>query len=74
MSSRDTFASGLAAVPELSPRVQSIESPPFHCGAEIELKQEGQKVVLLAWIGKEITGAAFYKKINIAAARRTTRP
>jgi CYTH domain-containing protein len=42
--------------------------------AEIELKQEGQKVVLPAWIGKEITGDAFYKKINMAAARRAARP
>jgi CYTH domain-containing protein len=38
--------------------------------AEIELEQEGQKVVLPAWVGKEITGDAFYKKINMAAARR----
>ena len=42
--------------------------------AEIELKQEDQKVVLPAWIGKEITGNSFYKKINMAAARRAARP
>ena len=42
--------------------------------AEIELEQEGQKVVLPTWIGKEITGDAFYKKINMVAARRATRP
>jgi CYTH domain-containing protein len=42
--------------------------------AEIDLEQEGQKVVLPTWIGKEITGDAFYKKINMAAARRATRP
>ena len=42
--------------------------------AEIELKQEGQKVVLPAWIGKEVTGNSFYKKINMAAAHRATRP
>jgi CYTH domain-containing protein len=42
--------------------------------AEIELKQEGQKVVLPVWIGKEVTGNSFYKKINMAAARRATRP
>ena len=41
--------------------------------AEIELKQEDQKFVLPPWIGKEVTGNAFYKKINLAAARRATR-
>jgi CYTH domain-containing protein len=41
--------------------------------AEIELEHEGQKVVLPLWVGKEITGDAFYKKINLAAARRATR-
>ena len=41
--------------------------------AEIELQQEDQRVLLPAWIGKEITGDAFYKKINMAAARRASR-
>ena len=41
--------------------------------AEIELKQEDQKFVLPPWIGKEVTGNEFYKKINLAAARRATR-
>jgi adenylate cyclase len=33
--------------------------------AEIELKQESQELMLPRWIGKEITGDAFYKKINM---------
>jgi|ERR1700683_4886630 CYTH domain-containing protein len=33
--------------------------------AEIELKQESQELILPRWIGKEITGDAFYKKINM---------
>jgi CYTH domain-containing protein len=41
--------------------------------AEIELKQEDQKFALPSWIGKEVTGNQFYKKINLAAARRATR-
>jgi CYTH domain-containing protein len=41
--------------------------------AEIELKQEDQKFALPPWIGKEVTGNEFYKKINLAAARRATR-
>ena len=41
--------------------------------AEIELKQEDQKFALPPWVGKEVTGDEFYKKINLAAARRATR-
>jgi CYTH domain-containing protein len=41
--------------------------------AEIELKQEDQKFALPPWIEKEVTGNEFYKKINLAAARRATR-
>ena len=33
--------------------------------AEIELKQEGQELILPRWIGKEVTGDSFYKKINM---------
>jgi CYTH domain-containing protein len=33
--------------------------------AEIELKQETQELILPAWIGKEVTGDSFYKKINM---------
>ena len=40
--------------------------------AEVELKQEGQKIVLPPWIGKEVTGDPFYKKLNMAAGRRVT--
>jgi adenylate cyclase len=35
--------------------------------AEIELKQEGQELILPRWIGKEVTGHPFYKKINMRA-------
>jgi CYTH domain-containing protein len=35
--------------------------------AEIELKQESQELILPRWIGKEVTGDAFYKKINMRA-------
>ena len=38
--------------------------------AEIELKQEDQKLVFPHWIGREVTGDAFYKKLNMVAARR----
>ena len=33
--------------------------------AEIELTQETQKLILPPWIGKEVTGDPFYKKINM---------
>jgi adenylate cyclase len=35
--------------------------------AEIELKQESQELILPRWIGKEVTGDSFYKKINMRA-------
>jgi adenylate cyclase len=35
--------------------------------AEIELKQESQELILPPWIGKEVTGHPFYKKINMRA-------
>jgi adenylate cyclase len=35
--------------------------------AEIELKQESQEVILPRWIGKEVTGDSFYKKVNMRA-------
>jgi len=35
--------------------------------AEIELKQEGQELILPSWIGKEVSGDPFYKKINMRA-------
>jgi hypothetical protein len=34
---------------------------------EIELKQETQELILPRWIGKEVTGDSFYKKINMRA-------
>jgi len=37
--------------------------------AEIELKQETQELKLPRWIGKEVTGDLFYKKINMRARR-----
>jgi adenylate cyclase len=39
--------------------------------AEIELKQEGQELILPRWIGKEVTGDSFYKKINMRARALT---
>ena len=33
--------------------------------AEIELKQESQELILPRWIGKEVTGNSFYKKIKM---------
>jgi CYTH domain-containing protein len=33
--------------------------------AEIELKQEDQELTLPTWIGNEVTGDSFYKKINM---------
>jgi hypothetical protein len=35
--------------------------------AEIELKQETQELILPNWVGKEVTGDPFYKKINMRA-------
>jgi adenylate cyclase len=35
--------------------------------AEIELKHEGQELILPRWIGKEVTGDPFFKKINMRA-------
>jgi adenylate cyclase len=35
--------------------------------AEIELKQETDELILPPWIGKEVTGDSFYKKINMRA-------
>ena len=35
--------------------------------AEIELKEESQELSLPRWIGKEVTGHPFYKKINMRA-------
>ena len=35
--------------------------------AEIELQQETQELILPHWIGKEVTGDLFYKKINMRA-------
>ena len=35
--------------------------------AEIELKQESQELILPRWIGREVTGHRFYKKINMRA-------
>ena len=34
---------------------------------EIELKQETQALTLPSWVGKEVTGDPFYKKINMRA-------
>jgi CYTH domain-containing protein len=35
--------------------------------AEIELRQESQELILPRWIGKEVTGDPFYKKVNMRA-------
>ena len=35
--------------------------------AEIELKQKTQALTLPSWIGKEVTGDPFYKKISMRA-------
>jgi adenylate cyclase len=35
--------------------------------AEIELKHESQVLILPRWIGKEVTGDPFFKKINMRA-------
>jgi adenylate cyclase len=35
--------------------------------AEIELQRETEELTLPHWVGKEITGEPFYKKINMRA-------
>jgi hypothetical protein len=35
--------------------------------AEIELKHETEAPILPTWVGKEVTGDPFYKKINMRA-------
>jgi CYTH domain-containing protein len=35
--------------------------------AEVELKDESQELTLPAWVGKEVTGDPFYRKINMRA-------
>jgi CYTH domain-containing protein len=35
--------------------------------AEIELKEETQELILPRWVGNEVTGDPFYKKINMRA-------
>ena len=35
--------------------------------AEIELEHESQELILPRWIGKEVTGDPFFKKINMRA-------
>jgi adenylate cyclase len=35
--------------------------------AEVELKHETQELILPRWIGKEVTGDSFYRKINMRA-------
>jgi len=35
--------------------------------AEIQLNHESQQLILPRWIGKEVTGDSFYKKINMRA-------
>jgi adenylate cyclase len=37
--------------------------------AEIELKQETEELALPTWIGREVTGDAHYRKINMVARR-----
>ena len=41
--------------------------------AEIELKQECQELILPHWIGKEVTGDSFYRKINMRARALNSR-
>jgi CYTH domain-containing protein len=41
--------------------------------AEIELEKDTQDLVLPPWIGAEITGDVFYKKINMVARRAARR-
>ena len=40
--------------------------------AEIELKHESQELILPRWIGKEVTGDPFFKKINMRARALNT--
>ena len=42
--------------------------------AEIELQQENQELILPGWIGKEITGDLFHKKINMRARASEAHP
>jgi CYTH domain-containing protein len=35
--------------------------------AEVELKDESQELTLPAWVGKEVTGDPFYRKVNMRA-------
>ena len=37
--------------------------------AEIELKQEAEELALPRWIGREVTGDSYYRKINMVARR-----
>jgi CYTH domain-containing protein len=41
--------------------------------AEIELQQENQELILPGWIGKEVTGDSFFKKINMRARALSAR-
>lgn len=41
--------------------------------AEIELKDERQELILPRWIGKEVTGDSFYRKINMRARALNSR-
>jgi CYTH domain-containing protein len=40
--------------------------------AEIELKNESQELILPHWVGKEVTGDPFFKKINMRARALNT--
>ena len=44
--------------------------------AEIELDQESQELILPRWVGREVTGDPFYKKINmcVRALQRNAEP
>jgi len=37
--------------------------------AEIELKKETEELALPRWIGREVTGDPYYRKINMLARR-----
>jgi adenylate cyclase len=41
--------------------------------AEIELKHECQELILPRWIGKEVTGDSFYRKMNLRARALSSR-
>jgi adenylate cyclase len=41
--------------------------------AEVELKHESQELILPPWIGKEVTGDSFYRKINMRARALNSR-